>query len=667
MSSAGIPQSGLSGVLNLVRPDLAAEQMALQRRQAFAQSLLAQQPQYAGVGGALDNVGSKLLGAFLSKNADKQNLDIANKYRDALFNPQGAGGSSAALQPQPDSPPLGSLPQNVIPPSPGQPNSAVSQSNLPPLGSMPQGGLQAPNPQQGSSTMQPSPQAQQKPQAQSLFDQSVPDIQGIDPRNKFVLYASDPANYMKAYYTSVGLTDAEKNAADAFGRGTAEYQQSMQGAVNKSGAIQVTRGVTILPDGRQVYAPPPAPAGSHYTTGPDGQPQIVQTPGGLEAEGALSATQAAGKAEYRPEVGYVPGPNGQMMPTATNAAIMSGHGAAPAPNPTPSAAPFGAPIGESIVKGLFPGAIITSGQRSTQHNADVGGVPNSMHIPGSAVDFVLPQGKSFADVKQAFTQSGLPASELIDEGSHIHWGWGDKPSAQGSPGSSAPMPELPPGYKSGSEAFNSGVAKTASDEYNQTHSMAADVPTRLNVLQSVLQLSHNGAPTGSTEWMNDARHTAAALSQALGHPVDANNPAALMGEIHKYMGQYSNRMAQGQGGTGTDKQLEAVEAANPNSEMFASTLQRVVPWIMANEKGIAAKANFLDQYPGASNNPQAAVNAQKDWRNLYTPRIAQFEMLNPQQQAGYLRDPKAFKDANDRKTFIESALKLHPFFQGQPQ
>ena len=78
--------TGISGLLSLARPDLAAQQLALQRRQAFAQSLLQGGPErYTGIGGAADSVGSKLLGAFLQKSADKQSLDLANQYRNALM------------------------------------------------------------------------------------------------------------------------------------------------------------------------------------------------------------------------------------------------------------------------------------------------------------------------------------------------------------------------------------------------------------------------------------------------------------------------------------------------------------------------------------------------------------------------------------------------------
>lgn len=81
---------------------------------------------------------------------------------------------------------------------------------------------------------------------------------------------------------------------------------------------------------------------------------------------------------------------------------------------------------ESAIAEMFPGAKITSAARTVQHNAEVGGVPNSQHLSAQAVDFVLPQGATFAQVKSGLAAKGLPVSELIDEGDHVHWAWGKK-------------------------------------------------------------------------------------------------------------------------------------------------------------------------------------------------------------------------------------------------
>jgi hypothetical protein len=81
------------------------------------------------------------------------------------------------------------------------------------------------------------------------------------------------------------------------------------------------------------------------------------------------------------------------------------------------------------IRGIVPGTQITSEQRTPEHNAAVGGVPDSMHVTGQAMDFVLPKGVTADQVKSQLVAQGYPVSEFINEGDHIHWGWRPKGSA----------------------------------------------------------------------------------------------------------------------------------------------------------------------------------------------------------------------------------------------
>ncbi len=80
----------------------------------------------------------------------------------------------------------------------------------------------------------------------------------------------------------------------------------------------------------------------------------------------------------------------------------------------------------ALIPSLFPGSTITSQYRTPEHNAAVGGVPNSLHTMGEAVDFKPPAGTTLPQIRAALESRGLPISELIDEGTHVHWGWGAK-------------------------------------------------------------------------------------------------------------------------------------------------------------------------------------------------------------------------------------------------
>lgn len=62
------------------------------------------------------------------------------------------------------------------------------------------------------------------------------------------------------------------------------------------------------------------------------------------------------------------------------------------------------------------GATVTSRTRTPEHNREVGGVPNSQHLTGTAWDFVVP-----AEQKAAFKADARRRGyQVIDEGDHIH-------------------------------------------------------------------------------------------------------------------------------------------------------------------------------------------------------------------------------------------------------
>lgn len=64
----------------------------------------------------------------------------------------------------------------------------------------------------------------------------------------------------------------------------------------------------------------------------------------------------------------------------------------------------------------FPAATMTSGARSAERNAQVGGQPNSQHLGGTAADYAVPANQKPAFMSRV-RQMGYQA---IDEGDHIH-------------------------------------------------------------------------------------------------------------------------------------------------------------------------------------------------------------------------------------------------------
>jgi hypothetical protein len=67
---------------------------------------------------------------------------------------------------------------------------------------------------------------------------------------------------------------------------------------------------------------------------------------------------------------------------------------------------------------------VTSTYRSPQHNRAVGGVPNSYHLRGRAIDIARRPGVSHWQIAAAFRKAGYQLIESLDEGDHSHFAFG---------------------------------------------------------------------------------------------------------------------------------------------------------------------------------------------------------------------------------------------------
>ena len=74
---------------------------------------------------------------------------------------------------------------------------------------------------------------------------------------------------------------------------------------------------------------------------------------------------------------------------------------------------------------------VTSTYRSPEHNRRVGGVANSYHLRGRAIDIARRPGVSHWQIAAAYRSAGYSLAESLDEGDHSHF-------AFGAPRSSAP-------------------------------------------------------------------------------------------------------------------------------------------------------------------------------------------------------------------------------------
>ena len=80
---------------------------------------------------------------------------------------------------------------------------------------------------------------------------------------------------------------------------------------------------------------------------------------------------------------------------------------------------------------------VTSTLRSPAHNRAVGGVANSYHLRGRAIDIARRPGVTHAMIAAAFRNAGYRLVESLDEGDHSHfafaWGGGGSRSVASLP------------------------------------------------------------------------------------------------------------------------------------------------------------------------------------------------------------------------------------------
>jgi hypothetical protein len=139
--------------------------------------------------------------------------------------------------------------------------------------------------------------------------------------------------------------------------------------------------------------------------------QILASPDALLRAASEKVNQALRSREIgqrEREVNYVTTDAGVVpMPKFT------GGGAAPA-----AGGGFGARI-DAAVSQIAPGARVSGGARTAARNAQVGGVPNSLHLSDNARDLQPPPGVSINAFAQTL-KTKMPGYDVINEGDHVH-------------------------------------------------------------------------------------------------------------------------------------------------------------------------------------------------------------------------------------------------------
>lgn len=617
--------------LAIVAPDLYAKQIAIQRQQALAQSLLQQGESNPGSAqyGGLRNAGNMLLGAFLAKRGDQS---MANLYA-----------------PQPDSSQATS-----------QPSGQVSNAPTP----MPQG---SPDSAPLSAQSGPTPQISNAPSQQpanvamgqaltgkpktipDAMNGMIPDLPGLTHTQSMLAYFQSPQAYFTALAAAKGPTPEIKNAEYGTGGQNDLSRQMVLGADMKaaSQAIRPGGGNLNMATGQITTMPGANGVQTTFPQGAGGPAQMSMAPGAALALQQSGTASGLGAAAAKPAIGY----DKKNQPVATNQAVMATGGQPQEPlglrtnNPgnlqpggqearysTPSEGILRASAnldtyakqGINTLSGIISKwAPPTSGNNTAAYIADASkrlgvdpNIPLNLQDPrvkGAVLDAIF----THENGPQAMAQSGAqPPGRLL--------------------------PEIPQGVA----PYLQSQGKDAAERHDSVVAAAAESPMRINVLDNIIKLSQSGVGTGpGSEFQNSVLGYAANVVPGLSKTQDK---VGQFQELQKFMYQNALRNWQAAGGTGTDSQLESAAKANPNDHLFPQALQTIAKWGKASELAVQGKANAQDAF--LSQNGQTPANQIKfesTWRNAFDPKVFQYSLMSPQEKQTFaqqdLKTPQAAK------------------------
>lgn len=288
---------------------------------------------------------------------------------------------------------------------------AIQQPNIP--GSIQQGVQTARQNAMGNIALQQAQQQQQDTQT----------LRGLAPQ----VVAGDP----NAYAQAAALNPDQANSLQSAGdtqltrlRGAMNFLDSQPTAAAKEAAYQNAVKPYLDRIGASQGKTAPATFAEAEPLMEAARAQIsglpvnatTLTPGSVLANkdtGAVLYNNQAGDKFYQAPVG----PNGEKALVAVNP-HGGGQGSIVSLGGAPGAGGMASPDFFSNVNDLSTkyGATITSGVRSPDHNAEVGGVPNSQHLSGTAADVVIPPDQKAQFIQDAKARGLQP----IDEGDHVH-------------------------------------------------------------------------------------------------------------------------------------------------------------------------------------------------------------------------------------------------------
>lgn len=602
--------------VQMLAPDIAAQQMQVARQQQMADLLRQQSIQPMGgtemAGGwavkrsPWESIAklAQVFGAnYAQKNVDEKQLGLAKalqgRYADILG---GGNGTPPVAQDDPQGAPVSQTSQDY--PRPATDNGAVQTFPV----SSPDADQQPPV--QGAPPAQPPSQPNAAPAQVTPNNFNMANLLRGQVINSL---GGDQAG--AAYWDQFKPTDGMRN--DRYLGITPEQSR------NSELAKRLKEG----------YIPPTSLRGQAFT---DASGKITTLPDAAQPGYMNHFDQATGQWSTAPITGGVESVQGSERAKALGKTLGTlGQGFDADGKPTYF---LGVPNG-------------TSGAPTPQGQPPQGAMPHPgvpAQPPGAGqvdLNHMTPQQRQ-AFMAQADAQFGLRPGST--PGQSVQ---GPAPaSTQATPASQAGV--IRPGNAPGQNEFMQVRATAAGKRDNDLVTMVSDSPTRVNVLDNIIALSKNGVNTGPTaELTNQFK---GAMSNVPGFGGWKDDVTGYQ-EMKKYLKQNGIRAWQAAGGSGTDAQLGAAMEANPNDKMFPKAVQMMSNWAKAGEIALQGKANAAQS--AGMNTPADQARFEASWRQNMDPRIFQMKTMDPAEAQAFVANLKK-TDPAGYQTLLKKAQTL---------
>lgn len=291
--------------------------------------------------------------------------------------------------------------------------------------------------------------------------------------------------------------------------------------------------------------------------------------------------------------------------------------------PTPGADPRAAVDGVVAATG----AHVTSGLRTPEHNAEVGGVPTSRHLSDQARDIVPPSNMTLAELGQR-VRTQVPGAKVIVENDHVHVQWDGAPAhaASGPPDTIHGAPKAGPDWVNLSPAESaslgpgqyqrnattgevkqiSGTAPKGAGAFKlapQDSKYLSEARTAAQQLQTVVPLVDRfialNKQVGSGGAMGVGLMTA---GRALVDPKVA--------EMKSITDRLTPAMRQGMPGAASDRDVAMFQSATVGLAKPGPANQAVASAIKAGAKRQGDYVSFLEQFAKTNG---SLLGAQEEW------------------------------------------------------